>query len=276
MFLSRSRRPVVMDEVIGQVLCESGSPLDFGTPDRVALLVHWSRSAKVSRSFRTMVRAFCDIGYQTVVVSACEAPEPLDWGGGLPPGVLVLRKPNIGYDFGSWAVGLGLLPSIASAPYVILANDSVVGPFTDLAGVVANFERTEGDVWGLTDTRQFFHHLQSYFLGFRHGVLAERPLQEFWAGVREERNKWEIIKHNELALSTLFYQEGYVTRSAFRADDVVAPGDNPVIRGWRPLLDLGFPFVKREIVREPAVAPHGELVAREVRSMFGVDLEDWV
>ena len=33
-------------------------------------------------------------------------------------------------------------------------------------------------MFGLTDTRQYFRHLQSYFLGFTGGVLADLPLAD--------------------------------------------------------------------------------------------------
>ncbi|MGI8666713.1 MAG: rhamnan synthesis F family protein [Jatrophihabitans sp.] len=276
MIFYRRSRPAVVEDLVHQVVCEHGSPQDFGTPDRVALLVHWAQAPLVSRSFRELVRQLSDNGYRTVVVSAGEFDEPLDWGGALPADTIVLRKPNIGYDFGSWAVGLEVLPAIGDARYTILANDSVLGPFTDLAPLVADFESSIADVWGLTDTRQFSHHLQSYFLGFREGVLAERPLQDFFAGVRQERSKWEIIKHNELALSALLLREGYVTRSAFRGDDVVSAGENPVIAGWRQLIELGFPFVKRQIVADPSLAPRGELIAREVQAVFGARIDEWI
>ena len=147
------------------MVCEHGSPADFGQPERVAVLVHWSVQPVVSRSFRELVRQLSQHGYRTVIVSAAEFAEPLDWGGTLPAESIVLRKPNIGYDFGSWAVGLGVLPAITQAPYVILANDSLLGPFTDIGDLLADFESSIADVWGLTDTRQFSHHLQSYFLG---------------------------------------------------------------------------------------------------------------
>jgi len=57
---------------------------------------------------------------------------------------------------------------------------------------------------------------------------------------------------------------------------VVGAGDNPVIAGWRALIGRGFPFVKRQIVMDPAVAPHAELIAREVRAVFGARIEEWI
>ena len=49
-----------------------------------------------------------------------------------------------------------------------------------------------------------------------------------------------------------------------------------MIVGWKRLLELGFPFLKREIVRDPAVAPDGDSAREVVNRLLGVDLEDWV
>ena len=104
----------------------------------------------------------------------------------------MLRKPNVGYDFGSWSVALQLIPEIASADRTLLVNDSMIGPFTPLEPILAKFDSTAADVWALTDTKQFGHHLQSYFLGFCNGVLAERPLGAFWGNIRHHTDKMRI------------------------------------------------------------------------------------
>ncbi|MEP7019133.1 MAG: rhamnan synthesis F family protein [Pseudonocardiales bacterium] len=274
--LSTKSRPRVLDEVAGRVRYEHGSTTEFGRPGRAAVLVHWAPSPRLSRSVTTLVNELSSVGYRPVLVSACEAPDPLEWNGKRPEDAVVLRKPNIGYDFGSWAVALNELPAIAEADKVILVNDSMVGPFAPITDIVARFESSTADVFGLTDTRQYFRHLQSYFLGFNRGVLADKPLAAFFADVREEHDKWNIVRRYELGLSRMLQQEGYGIVAGFRADDVVQPGDNPVIRGWWRLLERGFPFVKREVLRNPDVVPRAEWVAREVRAVFGEQIEDWI
>jgi lipopolysaccharide biosynthesis protein len=240
------------------------------------VLAHFSEDVHVSRSFRTMVGEFVEAGYLTLVVSASQVAEPLEWNGDLPSSVIVVRQPNLGYDFGSWAIGLDLLGDARRAPYLILANDSVVGPFTSLHPLLEQFEQTASDVWALTDTYQYFHHLQSYFLGFRNGILADRPLSRFFGGIRIEATKWDIIRRNELGLNKLLHDEGYSTVSAFRANTIVTSGENPVIRGWWKLLANGYPFVKREIVRDPSIAPRSEFVAAEISAAYGQTLEEWL
>jgi lipopolysaccharide biosynthesis protein len=261
----------------GQVRVEGPDP--FGpawAPERVAVLAHWSPTAQLSRSVDALVGALRAVDYDVVVVSACEEPGPLRWPGGRPERVLVLRKPNIGYDFGGWSVALELLPSITAAPWAILANDSLVGPFAPLDDVLAGFHGARADVWSLTDTTQFGHHLQSYFLGFRGGVLAEPALHRFWADVRIEPTKDDVIHRNEIGLSRLLRREGYVVQAAFPHSLVVGDGENPTIRGWRPLLERGFPFVKREILRDPSVAPGGSAVREVVARTYATEVREWL
>jgi hypothetical protein len=276
MFARRTGRPRVLEAVDGKVVYERGSAESFGAPDRVALLVHWAPTPRLSRSFVELSHQLDEHGYRPVVVSACEAPGTLDWGERGPGSAVVLRKPNLGYDFGSWAVGLNELPAIASANRVILANDSLAGPFTDLGVALGSFEDSRADAWGMTDTRQYFRHLQSYFIGFNGGVLSDPPLRRFFDNVRVERNKWDIIDRYELGLTRLFREECYGFSSWIHCGDVVPAGQNPVIRGWRRLLEKGYPFVKREILTSPEVAPAAETVPDVVRAMFGERVEEWV
>lgn len=216
-------------------------------------------------------------GYQVVVSSACEASRPLEWADPVDLADLtVIRKPNVGYDFGSWSLALSAVPGLLARPRVILANDSMAGPFASMGPLLENFDAAPVDVWSLTDSYQFGYHLQSYFLGFNDGVLGERPLRRFWADICHEADKDAIIGRYELGLSRLIRDEGFVHAPAIAHELVVQPGENPVIKGWRELLRRGFPFVKREILRDPSVAPGGSGVRAVLKRMFGVDVDEWV
>jgi lipopolysaccharide biosynthesis protein len=249
----------------------------LATSGRVAVIAHWARTAHASKSVCSLVAELQACGYRVVVSSTCEAPEALVFSDPvLEDDLVVVRRPNVGYDFGSWSVALALMPEIATAERVILANDSMVGPFGRLGPFLELFESTAADSWALTDSRQYCLHLQSYFLGFRDGVLSAWPLRQFWAGVREEPEKLQTILQNEIGLSRLLHEEGYVQTAAFPSHTVVSPGQNPVIVGWKSLLERRFPFLKREILRDPAVAPDGEGAAQFVRQLLGIDVREWV
>ena len=224
----------------------------------------------------TTVTALVEAGYRVVVVSTSESPEPLDWGIDRPTGLTVLRRPNVGYDFGSWATAIDRYPVIAEARRVLLLNDSLVGPFTTIEPLLAKFHASAADVWAVTDTAQFEYHLQSYVLGFTGQTLREPPLQAFWRDVCVEASKDDVIWRYEIGLSRLLRRERYGVDVAISCRHLVPDGRNPAIIGWQGLLDRGFPFVKRELLTNPKVAPDGEMVPSELRRRFGVDVAEWV
>lgn len=244
--------------------------------DRVAVIAQFSHQQRISKSLNTMIAELFRAGYRVVVSSSCQAPDKLLFADSVRDKVTVLRKPNVGYDFGSWACGLAWDDDISRASHVVFVNDSLVGPFSGLDDVLTRFQDSKADVYGLTDTTQFGHHIQSYFLGFRNGVLHDPVLSRFWQGIHHEANKEKIIARNEIGFSRLLHREGYSSEVAFPYWQLVKAGENPTIRGWEKLLDMGFPFVKREIVRNPKVAPRGDHLAAVVRRRFGVDIQEWL
>jgi len=274
---SGPRGPHVLDVNGSSVSIEGDEDLATATGlDRVAVLAHWSRSARLTRSVTATVMALIEAGYRVVVVSTSESAEPLDWGLDRPTGLTVLRRPNVGYDFGSWATAIDRYPVIAKARQVLLLNDSLVGPFATIEPLLAKFHASAADVWAVTDTAQFEYHLQSYLLGFTGGTLGEPPLQAFWRDVSVEASKDDVIWRYEIGLSRLLRRERYGVDVAISCRHLVPDGRNPVIIGWQGLLDRGFPFVKRELLTNPKVAPDGEMVPLELRRRFAVDVAEWV
>ena len=142
--------------------------------------------------------------------------------------------------------------------------------------ILARFHESGADIWGLTDTTQIEHHIQSYCLGFKHQVLREPPLAAFWRGICVEPSRDDVIHRYEIGLGRLLHREAYSLNPAFHYEKVVGDGRNPTIHGWRRLLDMGFPFVKRELLRKPDVTFDGEEVPSEILRRFGVSVDDWV
>ena len=271
----RSSYPRVVDLAGSATTVEHAGRAPEGS-ERVVVMAHHATSPQITRSVRRYVEEFLDAGYRLIVVSSSTFAEPLDWGDLDLTDVTVLRKPNVGYDFGSWAIGLYLYPEVAGRGDVVLTNDSLAGPFASFRPLLDQLHASPADVWGLTETMQFTRHAQSFFLGFRRGVLREAPLRHFWADVRHYEDKQLVIHRNELGLARLLRAEGFTVDAAYPAPTVVDPADNPTIAGWRTLLDRGWPFVKREIVRSPELAPDGDQIVPELLSRFGADPAEWV
>lgn len=265
----------VLKAVLPHVTIE-GDAAALPKGDRVAVVASYSTVDVVSRSLAAMVDGLRDCGYAVVVVRASDDRRPLQWPTGSPPADVVLRKPNIGYDFGSWATALKLVRGIRKRPYVLLTNDSLVGPFSSLRTLVDDFEGSAADVWGATSTRQIFPHLQSYFLGFRNGVLRDRAIRQFWSTMPIESKKSLIVDRYEIGLSRLLLAEGFTTSAAFESERLVDGNQNPTLHGWRSLLELGFPFVKRELLTNPAVVSDGAEVPAVVQALYGTDPREWL
>ncbi len=272
---ARRGRRTFVDEMCTRTSVELAPDPELAVAAKVAIVAHFSQHSLVSLSMRRLVSELSSNGYRCIVVSTSPAG-PLEWPDGVPPGTAVLRRANEGYDFGSWAVGLELFPEARRARHVILTNDSMAGPFEQIGPLLAAFESAPTDVWAVTDSHQLTHHLQSYFVGFNGGVLDESPWRRFFRGVHHHEEKMDIVMRYELGLMRVCRTEGYPWTVQYRASDVGVGLENPTLAGWRQLLSLGFPFVKRTIITDPSTAPGGDQVAAVIRRKYGTELSDWI
>lgn len=223
------------------------------------MLAHWSVDAALSRSVVETLTALSEGGYDTLLVSAAEVPGPLGrectWAPGAPPlprSTTLLRRANVGYDFGSWAAALDSYPGVRRAARALLVNDSVLGPIAPLDPVLADFEACSTPVWGLVGSNQHRPHLQTFLVGFKDGVLDSAALRSFWTGVRVETRKSKVIRYGELGLAEALDAAG-IRWSAMLPPRPDGP-DNPTLQGAEELLEAGIPFVKANWPRSPEVA----------------------
>lgn len=243
---------------------------------RVCVVAHWEAEGRVTRSTCELLRALEEVGFAVMLVSSAPGDAPLSWTTPRPEGVTVLRRPNIGYDFGSWATALARIPELLSADHLLLMNDSLAGPFASPAPLFEGFLATRSRFWGLTDSLELEPHVQSYCLGFKGGLLEHTELLRFWRGIRVEVDKRRIIERYEIALSRLVRRMGITPVVAFPAAEVVEGPVNPSVFGWRRLIERGFPFVKRTVLDDPARWSPDEPVEDILRRRFGVEVGQWV
>nr|WP_279543869.1 rhamnan synthesis F family protein [Leucobacter ruminantium] len=215
-------------------------------------------------------------GYDVVLIRAASGGARAQWPANeeaIRP--TIMWRPNVGYDFGSWAVGIDQFPKLAGREHVLLVNDSLVGPFGDIDRMIDHFEHSTADVWAATCSEQVELHLQSFTLGFRRGVLRAYPLNRFWGSIREIGDKNLLIREYEIGLSRLIDRE-MLTAESFIPVGLVGRGQiNPAYDSWDVLLRNGFPFVKRELLREDQPAALRERIVAEVRERWEQDPMQW-
>jgi len=268
------RGPLVADVTRGRVRFERGDTKSVFGP-RVALIAQFSMSEQQPRSLSEYTRALSSGGFTPVVISTCESPLPLTFPYGIADDTVIIRRPNEGYDFGSWATALGVLPGIRHSDVVLLTNDSLMGPFAPITGLLDWVSAPGPDIRALTSSYQFVRHMQSYFLAFRGGILADPPWEDFFNGVRIEPDKMSIVLRYELGVSRTAFSEGYSTQEYMSGPELGVPSQNPTIDGWRQLLERGVPFVKRTMVTDPSTVKEANEVREYVKRRYHTDVNQW-
>src|SRR6185437_8167860 len=123
-------------------------------------------------------------------------------------------RPNAGLDFGAWQELLRA-GCAEGAPEVLLANDSVFGPFADLRPLLATMRARRLDAWGMVASTEGVWHLQSWFICLSAHALASPAVQRVLAQPFAEMSKPEIILHGELGLGTALRAAGLAIGAAF-------------------------------------------------------------
>jgi hypothetical protein len=279
---------------------------------RVALFCHFDRRGEIQPHTRRYIDALCAEGFSVVIISnsgRLTAPS-LAWATERAARILVRR--NIGYDFAAWRDALRRvrLP-VGDTTCLMLANDSVYGPFAPLGPLLSRVDFEAADLWGLTESWQIRYHLQSYLLVFGGRALASEAFARFWSGVRNVRSKWWTINAYEVGLTQCLLAAGLRCRAIWGYDGLIAAAHeklasgaeddgvpsgapfsaitaknyervvgasmrrtamNPTSDLWLLLLCAGFPFLKRELLREnPGRVPD---VAAWRSDMAGIPAED--
>jgi lipopolysaccharide biosynthesis protein len=240
----------------------------------VVVLAEYSLGGRLRPEALSGAAAWAAAGVPTLVVAARDAwaPKTLHVDA-LPEGVAVVRRPNLGYDFGSWGAALTAYPSIAGKSVVVLTNDSLAGPYGALDGVLARSEGSSADVWAATANTLPQFHLQSFLLAFQHGVLAREPLRGFFAGVRAQDTKRAVIQTYEFGLSDAAVAHGLAMDVGWPKDSLgISEATDSVLGAWGQMLKAGFPFVKRTIFEDSRFADQRDAVAVIVRQEYGVEL----
>ncbi|MFT3944825.1 MAG: rhamnan synthesis F family protein [Ancrocorticia sp.] len=267
--------PFVHEVSKGQVRIEHGSREILAGRERVAVVAQFSVGPAQPRSLSEYLRALTGAGYAAIVVSTCENPAPLEFPYGLPDDVVIVRRPNLGYDFGSWATALGCFPEIRGAGVVLLTNDSLLGPFAPIDHLLEWAAAPGPDVRGLTASHQFAYHMQSYFLAFRGGILADQVWVHFFNSIRVEDDKDSVVLSYEIGTARQCFSEAYSSEVWVTGPELGVPFGNPTVDGWKNLMESGVPFLKRTIMTHPSTVNEAVEAAGYIQRRFHADVAEW-
>lgn len=187
---------------------------------------------------------------------------------------LVLRRRNVGMDIGGWPTAVQAIQQAAGRPLtafgrLLLTNDSVFGPLQPIGSWMPPMAARGLDLWGITDSHERGHHLQSYFLVLQ--TPAALAFFQRWAlRMKLIDDREAVIARYELGLSrdagaaglrwAALVDSAALLAQAEAAGELSAalaahlarrPGQfNPTHALWRTAVaHAGSPFLKRDLLR---------------------------
>lgn len=116
-----------------------------------------------------------------------------------------------GKYFGSWQYLMHYIgwKTLETYDEMIICNDSIYGPMTNIKDIFDYMELRGYDFWGLTENYHSNYHLDSYFMVFNQDIIKNCKFQEFWKNITPEagNNSYEAI------LTPFLTEHGFVGNS---------------------------------------------------------------
>lgn len=222
---------------------------------RLAIFAHFDAENEIKPSivhYMRQLRAECD---RVVFVSTASLPkgeiEKLE-----PHCAEIILRENVGFDFAMWQDAIHRT-DLAAWDELVLANSSVLGPVRPLGDVFRRMAAAPCDFWGITESREYCVHLQSYFLVFRARALHSEAFRAFFDAVLPFTDKQQVIFSYELSLTQWLAEQDFTWAAVFPYAQVDKRGGdrrdreplNPSLYFADELLRLGSPFLKTDIFR---------------------------
>lgn len=126
-----------------------------------------------------------------------------------------ISRRNVGYDFGCWKAGWDALSPREGFDEILFINDSVYGPLFDAAWMGDETACGDAGFWGMVLSEARAPHVQSWFMAARRTVIEFPGFSDFWAAVGADMPKEEIIRRQEIGLSTRLTQQAFSVAAVY-------------------------------------------------------------
>lgn len=174
----------------------------------LAVMAHYDALGGLAPHTARHIASLSRVCDRLVVVSTAGLDAPADQERVRRHAELV-QRPNYGYDFYSWKVGLDSVEDLGSYDQVVITNDSFVGPLVPYEHIIETMCGRGVDMWGITQSLRRERHVQSYFVSFRRWLAGARAFANFWDGMTPESDRQQVITRYELGLSRTVVEAGF-------------------------------------------------------------------
>lgn len=216
---------------------------------------------------------------------------------------VVIERANVGRDLAAYRDAIRYLVHAGYRGPMTLANDSVIWREDAHPDLTSRAAGVGAHVVGATSSLEPFRHLQTPWLWLS-GSVSEAQLLQLSGLWRNIRTRGAAISYGELPFTHVASELGLSTRAIFPYETVLAEflrihdedgdvsGDtrrrrrrvlsaaargialNPTHFMWSELLALGYPGIKRDLLRTNPVAIEDYFRIRPVAAGLGFDPDD--
>ena len=262
----------------------------FSDNDRLAIFVHWSKSDRISKHDQNLIHCLASEFDQVLVVcnrnGTGNRNQPLI--DNPDSKIQVIERFNEGYDFGGYQDGMLLIREFSDAfSEVLLINNSIFLLKSSLTELIQEVRNSDFDVTSITSSSEETFHLQSYFLHFKKRTLSDSGLWDWFFKLETNSNKRATVTSLEIPFSTEMNTLGFTCGAIWNSQQLAnlmysAAGSNlltefrrqtgwifslrsffsdqplnPMHYMWPHLLELGCPFIKKDLVRGKVIRELG-------------------
>lgn len=169
-----------------------------------SVVAHYSRDSTFAPRFLELINILSNIMDEVIVVTTNETLAGYNF---CQDNVTLIARPNIGYDFYSYKVGLYKLIDSHKLGDTFFINSSFL--ITDSAKFQKCVSQAitlldKSDLVGITKSLQFSTHVQTYFLAIGEESLKTQWCKEWFANIEPRDSKVEVIFRYEIGLTTTF------------------------------------------------------------------------
>ncbi len=182
--------------------------------DKVAFVIaHYHKEGHLDKHMLDHVKYISKLTKKIIFVSTHLSEE---WRLVLEPYAHVIVRPNYGYDFWSYRLGIEALGDLRGLDHLFFWNSSFVciAP----ARLYENYAAKIGDsgMYGITGCKIPYPHIQSYFFSFYgENLIQSEDFRNWWSYMTPVNDRQEVIERYEVGMSQYFLRRRVPLAHAF-------------------------------------------------------------
>jgi lipopolysaccharide biosynthesis protein len=249
---------------------------------KIAIFVHWSKNDVISNHDKELINSLALEFDQVIVICNLNKSQSIEKNTkhNFGKNVKLINRVNSGYDFGAYQAGLAILKPLAiSIDEILLMNNSVYRLHDSLNPLMTRVRNSGFDVTAITNSREKGLHLQSYFLHLKKTVLSKNEFWNWFEDLEVSDSRFVTIDKLEIPFAQIIKSFGLSSGALWDSDNLfnfyfssssssllldfrsewgwlvgykeflAGRMLNPTHYMWPHLLELGCPFLKKDLFR---------------------------